>query len=316
MSTTLGILTALVLTVSAFLGYKNLEKYKEQIVTRQEEESKRDNVLRPKLKKTLEERDDTKAKKEAQQKLAEEKGVEVVNQQKKIDDLKVEIAAKEDQVRTQQQSIDALKEQLKNLGNVDELVTKLKRMVQELAQLETDIASTTIKLNNLISEKNRTAGVMQSYDDENNWRNANLSNPKLATRINSIFDTYGFVTLPVGNNAGVVGGSSLEVVRDGEVIAKLLVKTVEAATAAAEIVPDSLRAETVLMVGDSVRAAAPVVKPAPAPAKVAPAPLDPAAGAAPVPAEPAAVAPAETPAETPAAPAEAPAAPVEEDPFK
>jgi hypothetical protein len=316
MSTTLGILTALVLTVSAFLGYKNLEKYKEQIVTRQEEESKRDNVLRPKLKKTLEERDDTKAKKEAQQKLAEEKGVEVVNQQKKIDDLKVEIAAKEDQVRTQQQSIDALKEQLKNLGNVDELVTKLKRMVQELAQLETDIASTTIKLNNLISEKNRTAGVMQSYDDENNWRNANLSNPKLATRINSIFDTYGFVTLPVGNNAGVVGGSSLEVVRDGEVIAKLLVKTVEAGTAAAEIVPDSLRADTVLMVGDSVRAAAPVVKPAPAPAKVAPAPLDPTAGAAPVPAEPAAEPAAVAPAETPAAPAEAPAAPVEEDPFK
>jgi hypothetical protein len=189
-------------------------------------------------------------------------------------------------------------------------------MVQELAQLETDIASTTIKLNNLISEKNRTAGVMQSYDDENNWRNANLSNPKLATRINSIFDTYGFVTLPVGNNAGVVGGSSLEVVRDGEVIAKLLVKTVEAATAAAEIVPDSLRAETVLMVGDSVRAAAPVVKPAPAPAKVAPAPLDPTAGAAPVPAEPAAEPAAVAPAETPAAPAEAPAAPVEEDPFK
>ncbi len=312
MSTTLGILTALVLTVSAFLGYKNLEQYKEQIGTRQTEESKRE-TLRTNLKKTLDERDDTKAKKEAQQKLAEAKGVEVASQQKKIEDLKTEIAAKEDQVRTQQQSIDALKEQLKNLGNVDELVTKLKRMVQELAQLETDIGSTTVKLNNLISEKNRTAGVIQSYDDENNWRNANQSNPKLATRINSIFDTYGFVTLPVGNNAGVVGGSSLEVVRDGEVIAKLLVKTVEAGTSAAEIVPDSLRAETVLMVGDSVRAAAPVVKPAPAPAKVAPAPLqDPAA---PAPAEPAAEPAAVAPAE-PAAPAEAPAAPAEEDPFK
>ena len=318
MSTTLGILTALVLAVSAFLGYNNLEKLKEQIVTRQDEESKRDNVLEPKLENTRKDRDETKAKKEAQQKLAEEKGVEVVNQQKKIDDLKTEIAAKEDQVRTQQQSIDALKEQLKNLGNVDELVTKLKRTVQELAQLETDISSTTIKLNNLIAEKNRTAGVIQSFDDENNWRNANQSNPKLATRINSIFDTYGFVTLPVGNNAGVVGGSSLEVVRDGEVIAKLLVKTVEAGTAAAEIVPDSLKAETVLMVGDSVRAAAPAVKPAPAPAKVAPAPLNPEAEAAPAsPAEPAAVAPAEPAAVAPAEPAaEAPAAPAEEDPFK
>lgn len=302
MQTTLGILTALALAVSAFLGYKNMEQYKDQIQVRQAEEHKRDNVLRPKLEKTRKERDETKIAKEEQQKAAAAKAEEVVAQQKKLDDLKKEIAAKEDQVREQKASIDALADQLKELGDVSELATKMRRMNDELVQLQSDIDQTTTKLNNLIAEKNRTAAVIASYEEENAWRNANLSNPKLNTRIAAIYDTYGFVTLPVGNTAGVVGGSSLDVVRDGEVIAKLLVKTVEASTAAAEVIPGSLRAETVLMVGDSIRASA-ASKPVTPPA--APTPV------APVEPSPAAAAPAE--AASPAAPA---AAPAEADPFQ
>lgn len=272
MQTTLGILTALALSVSAFLGYNNMEKYREQIEQRQAEESKRDNVLRPRLKKTLTERDQTKAQKEEQQKAAEEKATEVVAQLKKLDELKQEITAKEDQVREQKASIDALADQLKELGDVKELATKLRRMKDELAELQSDIDQTTTKLNNLIAEKNRTAAVIAAYEEENAWRNANLSNPQLSTRIASIYETYGFVTLPVGNTAGVVGGSSLDVVRDNEVIAKLLVKSVEASTAAAEIIPSSLRADTVLMVGDQIRSSAPT---APVTAPTAPTPVAP-----------------------------------------
>ena len=272
MQTTLGILTALVLAVSAFLGYKNMEKYKEQIETRQAEESKRDNVLRPKLKKTLDERDLTKKQKEEQQKA----------------------------------SIDALADQLKELGDVKELASKMRRMSDELVQLQTDIDQTTTKLNNLISEKNRTAAIITAYEEENAWRNANLSNPKLSTRISAIYDTYGFVTLPVGNNGGVVGGSSLDVVRDGEVVAKLLVKTVEASTAAAEIIPDSLRPDTVLMVGDQIRSSAAKKPVAAPPAPIPTAPLEAPADAAATPEPPA-----------PAAEAEKPAAePAEADPFQ
>lgn len=276
-----------------------MEQYKDQIQVRQAEESKRDNVLRPKLEKTLKERDDTKTAKEEQQKAAAAKAEEVVAQQKKLDDLKKEIASKEDQVREQKASIDALADQLKELGDVSELATKMRRMNEELVQLQSDIDQTTTKLNNLIAEKNRTAGVIASYEEENAWRNANLSNPKLDTRISAIYESYGFVTLPVGNTAGVVGGSSLDVVRDGEVIAKLLVKTVEASTAAAEVIPGSLRADTVLMVGDNIRATAASKPVAPAPAPVPVAPLDEPAPAAEAPAE-----------------AAAPAEPAEADPFQ
>lgn len=281
-----------------------MEKYKEQIEMRQAEESKRDTVLRPKLKDTLDKRDLTKSDKEEQLKAAETKTAEVVAQQEKLENLKKEISDKENQVREQKASIDALADQLKELGDVKELVTKMRRMSDELVQLQSDIEQTTTKLNNLISEKNRTAAIISSYEAENGWRNANLSNPKLNTRISSIFDTYGFVTLPVGNNGGVVGGSSLDVVRDGEVIAKLLVKTVEASTSAAEVIPDTLRADTVLMVGDEIRATA-ASKPIPAPTPPAPTPLlD--------------EAPAEAAPAVETAPAEAPAeqAPAEADPFQ
>lgn len=279
-----------------------MEQYKVQIEDRQAEESKRDNQLRPKLEKTRNQRDETKTAKEEQQKAAAAKSEEVVAQQKKIDDLKKEIATKEDQMREQKASIDALADQLKELGDVTELATKMRRMNDELVQLQSDIDQTTTKLNNLIAEKNRTAAVIASYEEENSWRNQTLSNPKLDTRISAIYETYGFVTLPVGNTAGVVGGSSLDVVRDGEIIAKLLVKTVEAGTAAAEVIPGSLRAETVLMVGDSVRASA-ASKPAPAPAAPTPiAPIEPAQ-------------PAAAPADA-AAPAQPAAEPAEADPFQ
>lgn len=64
------------------------------------------------------------------------------------------------------------------------------------------------------------------------------------------------MTLASGNNAGVVANSTLEVVRDDQTIAKLLVTAVESTTSSASIVPDSIAADVTLMVGDRVVAAA------------------------------------------------------------
>jgi hypothetical protein len=60
------------------------------------------------------------------------------------------------------------------------------------------------------------------------------------------------VTLASGNNAGVMANSTLDVVRDGETIAKLLVTAVETGSASASIVPDSLASNVTLRVGDHV----------------------------------------------------------------
>jgi hypothetical protein len=330
MQTTLGILTALVLVASAFLGYKNKEKYELQISTRQKEEDLRDNKRKPKLKDTLQQRDDTKAEKEKYQGLAAAKGSEVEAQEKKVADLKKEIETKKALADEQKVKIDALNAELEKIGSLEELVAKVTRLKNDLIELESNIDVTTTKLSNLIAEKNRTATVIKGYEWENGWRNASMSSPNLKTRISAIFDSYGFVTLPVGNRAGVVGGSTLEIVRDNEVIGKLLVKSVEANTAAAEIVPNSIKADTVLMVGDSVRSTMP--PPPPPPKKEATAPagapnaapttpaaeFDPLTGAPVIPPGGALVAPADpADADSPAAPADAATPkPAEDDPFK
>ncbi|MEO0016885.1 MAG: hypothetical protein RLZZ522_168, partial [Verrucomicrobiota bacterium] len=128
----------------------------------------------------------------------------------------------------------------------------------------------------------------------------------IKTRINSIYPSWGFVTLGAGTTSGVVSGSTLEVVRGTTPVAKLLVTAVESNTASASIVPDSLAQGTVLMEGDQVVAthktaeAAPK-KPAPLPKVPEPA-AEPAAEAMPAPeadpfAEPAAEPAAEPEAE-------------------
>jgi len=84
----------------------------------------------------------------------------------------------------------------------------------------------------------------------------------LKTSIRSIYSDWGFVTLASGNNAGVMANSTLNVVRDDKVVAKLLVTAVESKIASATIVPESLAAGDTLAIGDQVVAAVKVDKPA------------------------------------------------------
>ena len=76
--------------------------------------------------------------------------------------------------------------------------------------------------------------------------------PELKTRIRSIYPTWGFVTLGAGNSSGVVTNSILDVVRNGSVVAKLMVTAVESGSSSASIIPDSLGEDVTLMVGDRV----------------------------------------------------------------
>ena len=80
------------------------------------------------------------------------------------------------------------------------------------------------------------------------------SYPTLNTRISSIYRNWGFVILAAGDQQGVITGSTLDVVRGGEVVGKLKVTAVEAGRAAADIVLDSVAEGSSLRVGDKVTA--------------------------------------------------------------
>jgi multidrug resistance efflux pump len=122
----------------------------------------------------------------------------------------------------------------------------------ELEELTQMIATAEAKLANLTSQNSMAEAQVsegkRKIEDFNNGR----SFPTLMTRIRSIYPNWGFVTLASGNNAGVVTNSTLDVVRGGETVAKLLVTAVESTTSSARIIPDSLLPDATLMVGDMV----------------------------------------------------------------
>ena len=152
-----------------------------------------------------------------------------------------------------------------------------------MTQLQSDLRQ--IELDLTQGEANRAdleaqlAGVEASLADVReriSWRVSGESNPKAETRIRSVYATLGFVTLAGGDDIGIVKNSTLEVVREDAVIAKLKVTTVESKSAAADIIPDSVVDGESVQTGDSVRSAQKAVpdpEPAPVPA-LNPEPLD------------------------------------------
>ena len=132
----------------------------------------------------------------------------------------------------------------------------------ELEELAQSISATEAKLANLTSLKHpdRITGQRDEEQVRNHQQRQSL--PTLNTRIRSIYPTWGFVTLAAGNSGGVVANSTLDVVRDGSTIAKLLVTAVERNSASASIIPDSIGPDVTLMVGDRVIPAQKAAQPA------------------------------------------------------
>ena len=125
-------------------------------------------------------------------------------------------------------------------------------MRTELEELTQSIADNEASLANLTAQDAATAADAQLRKERLDTQGRGESLPTLKTSIRSIYPTWGFVTLNAGNNAGVTSSSTLDVVRDGATIARLLVTAVESRSASASIIPDSIAQDITLMVGDRV----------------------------------------------------------------
>lgn len=254
MAKVFGILTAIVLALAAFVAFKNKNAYQAGI-----EETKRQTDLLVKSEARL------KAAKAVQAALpieidgvkaqVDKLNVEEATQKKTNDELTEQVDTKTAKIASNKQKLDEIREKTAKTGDLKELASKMRATNAELAELNTSIESTKSKLDSLTAQNTSTeAQVVGAKGKLDNFAKGE-SLPDLKTRIRSIYPNWGFVTLASGNNAGVVTNSSLNVVRDGQVIAKLLVTAVESGSASASIVPDSLAPDTTLMVGDRVEAA-------------------------------------------------------------
>lgn len=255
MANVFGIITAIVLALSALIAYKNKAAYEGTITetqTRQSELADNQKKLKAKQAVLAQLPVDTEA---VEAEVATLTSAEAAAK-KANDGLKAQAQAATAKISTNKGKLDGIREKTAKTGDLQELSSKMRATNAELEELGQSITSAEAKLSNLTSQNAAAEGQVTSSKSKFDSFANNQSLPSLKTAIRSIYPNWGFVTLASGNNAGVVANSTLNVVRDEKVVAKLLVTAVESNTASASIVPDSLATDTTLAIGDQVVAGA------------------------------------------------------------
>ncbi len=251
MSKIFGTLTLVVLAIAAFIGLKNKNAYKVEIENRQAAEA---TLAKTEARKNaaIKDRDETKAEKEAV--LAEIPKVEAQrdDQQKANDELTKTKEAKATEAEGNKAKLDQAREKTDSLGNIRDLASKLGAMINESKELDDSVATSETKLASLTTENSRVEGQVSEQRKQVELRSKGESFPTLRTRVSAVYPNWGFVTLASGNTAGVITNSTLDVVRDDEVIAKLLVTAVERNSSSASIIPDTMKEDVTISPGDLV----------------------------------------------------------------
>jgi hypothetical protein len=250
MANVFAILSAIALAAACFLAVKNRGAYEHEIEERKTQETRLTRVTGEYTDRVAQ-YDATYAERVATEKENQGLTSNQTDETRKNNGLESEKTAKTSETEANAKKIADIEEQLKEIGTIPELIDNIKKLKESLEGLTLDIASSEAKQTDLTAEKGRTEGVIANYGQKNQ-NFATKHSFFASTRVSAIYPAYGFVTLPIGNTSGVISGSTLEVQRDGATIARLRVTSVEAGRAAAEIIPDSVAADTTLMVGDRV----------------------------------------------------------------
>lgn len=260
-----GTLTLIALAVACFIGLKNKTAYQNEIAARQEVEDKL-GKSKARLEKAIKDRDETAAADDAMKAEIPKVQAQKDEQEKINNELTAEKTAKTTEAEGNKAKLDAAREKTQALGNIKDLASKMGSMIAEVKSLEDQVRESETKLASLTAENSGVEARVAKQREDAEKRSKGESLPELRTYISAVYPSWGFVTLGAGNTSGVIANSTLDVVRDDEVIAKLLVTAVERNTASASIIPDTVKAEVTLMAGDRVVPGVKPSNPAPAPA--------------------------------------------------
>ena len=253
MANILGIFTALLLGVAAFVAMKNKDRFEAEIVERDAQQKnlernqttlgglQADNKRLPEERAVIDEQAATKNE--------EKDTLETANE-----DLKGSISAKNSKIESNDAELNSTREKVAKVGDIEQLADKMRAMGSEREELAQSITSQEATLANLTASNIATQADAKQRKEKLDILTNGRSLPSLKTSIRRIYSTWGFVLLADGDNAGVNANSTLNVVRGGEVIAKLLVTAVESRAASASIIPDSIAEGVTLQTGDRVEA--------------------------------------------------------------
>ncbi len=250
MANTFGILAALVLAFAAYVASKNKDSLNEEIVKIKSESAslKRNEKTFSDLVAEVADLDGQTKDFEAETKV---KQGEIQKQQLKNSDIETQIADKEAEAKEAEATADRADEILKELGDARDLIPELKRLKSSLADLDDQLSVRQAEVSTL--ENNKTTSTTESKDLSKQLSSRNTGKSYfVSARIRSVYRNWGFVTLSAGDSAGVVAKSKLKVLRGDEEVCQLIVTAVETNSAAANIIPSSIKGELDISIGDVV----------------------------------------------------------------
>ncbi|MBT8036326.1 MAG: hypothetical protein KJO21_02160 [Verrucomicrobiae bacterium] len=261
MSKVFGTIAVVILAVAAFIAWKNMDALVREAGNKKEDPpvEGRLQVAQKLEKSTIKElaaqrkrRDDAAALRDSYTAETVKIQAELDEVTAKYDDAVKKVESLKKQHKNNEFEIANANEVLKGLPDHNELVPKVRRMRSELSDATNGIATQEARLANLTQQDDDAKAKIASNRAIMKLQSSGQSFPSLKTRISSIYRNWGFVILAAGDTQGVVSGSLLDVMRGGEVIAKLKVTAVEAGRASADIILDSVAEGTTLRSGDTV----------------------------------------------------------------
>jgi len=249
--TVLNVLALLVLSAAGFIAFKNKKAYELEIDNRKQQQAFL-AASQERLRIAIENYDAT----VAEDKMIQEEIEGLLKDEEVQKELNAALAKefreKSEELQFFEDNPDLVNSWRDKVRIAENSMDEIRVLDKEIKEYNTMVANREANLDDLTNKDN---GLKQNIADLKahiESRSGGRSVDGLRTRIRSVYNSWGFVTLTDGDKKGVVLNSTLDVVRGEDVIAKLLVTIVEQDTASADIVPGSMAPDQALMIGDLV----------------------------------------------------------------
>ncbi len=133
------------------------------------------------------------------------------------------------------------------------MAIRVKELEDEALELETTKKAEQAKYDDLVAQTEQLMANNSALRQLKSDQDSKLSPPNLKTKVNKVIDEFNLVVIDGGAvDHGIVPGSRLAVMRDGNKIAELDVNAVEARVSTAVIIPTSVMAGEVVEPGDTI----------------------------------------------------------------
>ncbi len=176
------------------------------------------------------------------------------------DELTQSNANKEAELEKQKKILDELMSKV-DIKNIEALAIRVKELEDEATELESTKQAEQVKYDGLVSDTEQLMANNAALRQLKSDQDSKLSPPNLKTKVNRVIDEFNLVVIDGGAvDHGIVPGSRLAVMRDGNKIAELDVNAVEDRVSTAVIIPTSVQPGEVVEPGDTIVSIRPDVR--------------------------------------------------------